>query len=378
MTLRRILLGLLVLTACRAGKPAAPAAPAEPVTRTTTATALDSLPDIAVVDGRLVCLSNGENPCPAAAATANWLHDGRFATWEAHRQIQLWTPNTIDPQLLGEVGTGEGQYDFVVSVAATHSGYIVLNASAMRALRYNAKGKFESSVPFPGATISHATGYSGGVPFYQEIHEAGPDSAADFEVREIDTPGDTIGRSVIKTKLTWLRLRDGRPVAPIPLFPMLPSYAITPDSDVVWSVGEVLSVERRSPEGKLRWSLTSDATGPATTPDEIAAAHTRLPAVATKLQLAQFDSSVAITPKFHQAVGAIYVAADGRVAVAGVALPSHDSVRYIVLSKTGQPIARFSLPRAHRMLLFAGDSLVVQRAGANAQSELRWLMVRNR
>jgi hypothetical protein len=374
---RRILPALLVLSACLDSKPAAPPAPAEPVTRTTTAAVLESLPRIPVTDGRLVCLSDGENPCPASAATANWLHDGHFATWEQHRQILVWTPNKTDPQLLGEIGPNEAQYDFVVSVAATRLGYIVLNASGMRALRYGAKGNFESSTPFPPVSITHATGYSGDVPFYQVIHEAGKDSAAEFEVREIDSPGDTTGRTVLKTKLNWLRVRDGRPVVALPLFPLLPSYAIAADSDVVWGVGDRFAVERRSAAGKLRWSLTSDATGPAVTPDEIDTARKRLPEGGSKTQRANFDSSVAVTARFHQAVGAIILAADGRVLVAGTTLASRDSVQYTVLGNTGQPTGRFSLPRAARVLLFDGDSLLIQRSGANAQQELRWLNVKS-
>ena len=376
MTTQRTLLALVLLAACGDHKSAAPPPPSGPIARTTTAGGLDSLPIIPVTEGRLVCLSDGQKPCPNGSATANWLHDGRFATWEPHHQIQIWTPGKVDPELLGEVGTGENQYDYVVSVAATRTGYIALSGAGMRALRYDAQGKFASSLPFPPVAISHATGYSGDVSFYQVIHEGGPDSAAVFEVREIDGPGDTVGHGVIKARLPWLRLRDGRPVAPLPLFPVLPSYAIAADSDVVWGNGDLFTVERRSPSGALRWSLTSDATGPPVTPAEIADAHGRLPAKATKAERARFDSSVASTGKFHPAVAAILLAPDGRVVVAALPLASLDSVRYTLLSNSGQPTGRFALPRATRVLLAAGDSLLVQRPGANAQPELRWLMVR--
>jgi hypothetical protein len=56
---------------------------------------------------------------------------------------------------------------------------------------------------------------------------------------------------------------------------------------------------------------------------------------------------------------------------------SRDSVRYVLLSDNGQPTAQFSLPRATRVLLFGGDSVLTQRAGANAKPELRWLVVRS-
>lgn len=375
--MRRTLLGFLLLAGCHDAKTVTPPPPAEPVTRTTTAAALDSLPTIPVVAGQLLCLAVGGAQCPSGPITANWLHDGRFATWEPHHQVLVWTPSNANPQLLGEVGAGEQQYDFVASVAATRTGYIILSAVGMHALRYDAKGAFESSMPIPPIGLSHATGYSGDVPFYQVIHENGADSGAEFAIREIDVPGDTLGHAVLTTRLNWLRLKAGRPTAPLPLFPILPSFALAPDSDVVWSIGDQFVVERRSATGKLRWSLTSDATGPAVTPTEINDARAKYPGgTDAKASKARFDSSVANTGRFHPAIGAIYLAGDGRVLAASVAVAAHDSVQYTVLTNTGQPTLRFALPRATRVALFAGDSVLAQRAGANAQQELRWLIVR--
>ena len=329
-----------------------------------------------MTDGRLICLSDGHSPCPTSAAAANWLHDGRFATWEPHHPILIWTPAKTDPQMLGEIGHDSTQIDVVISVAANGTGYTILNGAGMHVMRYNAAGALESTVPFPQETITHETGYSRDIAFYQVITEGGRDSAASFDVRIIDGPGDTVGHSVLKTSLDWLRLRDSRPTVPLTLFPILPAYAFATDSDVVFSQGDLFTIVRRSPAGKVRWTLTSDAPGLAVTDSDIAAARSRIPRDASKELRARFDSSVANTPKFLPAVGGVYVAADGQVVLGSVGGPSRDSARYTVLSSTGEPIGRFLLPTATRVLLFAGDSILAQRAGANAQPELRWLMIK--
>lgn len=374
--MRSILIGLVMLTACGGDKPAAPVAWGEPATRTISAGALDSLPRLIVSDGQLVCLSDGQKPCPVAMAMANWLDNGRYATWEAHRPIQLWTPGVVDPVLLGSVGTGDSLYEFPVAVAKSGTGMIVLSAAGAHALRYNANGKFTSSIPFPALSITHATGFQGSIPFYQVIRERGADSGALFELREIETPGDTSGVLMFKQDLDWLRVQGARPVAPLPLYPILPSYMIAADSDVVWGSGQLFALERRARSGTLRWSLTSDATGPAVTKEEVAEARAKLPLDAAKGAWAHFDSSVAITGKFHPAIGAIILAKDGRVLVVGVPVSSLDSVKYVTLSRMGEPTGQFLLPRVNRVLLFAGDSVLVQRPGANAQPELRWVVTK--
>jgi hypothetical protein len=376
MTMRRMLGAFLLLTACHDNKAATPQWPATPITHTTTAAALDALPIVPVADGRLLCLSDGHSPCPTTSAGANWLHDGEFAVWEPHHPVLIWTPSKADPRLLGEVGNDSSRFDLVVSVAASGTGYVVLSGATMHVLRYNAAGALQSTVPFPQETITHVASYSGDIAFYQLISEAGRDSAAIFELRLIDGPGDTVGHSVLKTPIDWLHLRDSRPTAPLTLFPVLPSYAFAADSDLIWTAGDLFTIERRSPAGQVRWTLTSDATGPAVTDADIADARKRLPPDASKAVRARFDSSVANTPKVYAAVGGLLLATDGRVLVAGLSIPSHDSTRYVMLSNTGEPTGRFYLPGATRLLLFAGDSILTQRAGANAQQELRWLVVR--
>ncbi len=369
------LLGMALLAACHDAAPARNAAEL-PAQRSITAGTLDSLPSLAVSDGHLVCLADGQSPCPISFATANWLHAGRFATWETNRQVQIWSPNRLNPQTVGEVGSGDGQYRLVVSVAASGDGFVVIDAASNRVLRYDGTGRFQSGVPTLPSSIAHAAGFAGDVPILQLIRPTAPDSPAVFEVRELDGPGDTLGRTVLRLPLAWLRVHDGRPTATLPLFPMLPAYAIAGDSDIVWSVGDVFAVRRQSPNGTLRWNLTSDVPGPAVTADEIAQARTQAASERDPAAKARFDSSAAATGKFHSAITGLLIAAGGGVLVVGAQVPARDSIDFYSLSTTGISEGRFTLPRRSRVLLFDGDSLLVQRPGANMQQELRWLVLK--
>jgi hypothetical protein len=368
-------LAVFALTACHdAAGTRQPAGP--PVERSVTAAALDSLPQLAVTDGHLVCLADGQAPCPVDLATANWVHNDRFATWESNRQVQIWSPNQPDPQTVGEAGAGIGQYRTVVAVAANGTGYFVIDAASNNLLLFDGKGQYQSSVPVAPSGMTHAIGFAGDIPLLQLIQPTTADSPAVFEVREIEGPGDTLGRTVLKLPLPWLRIRNGRAVRELPLFPVLPSYAIAADSDIVWSAGDVFSVRRQSPSGALRWSLSSTVTGPAVTPEEIRLERARLGPTPDAAAAARFDSSVALSAKFHAAITGLVLAHDGRVLVVGAQLPGRDSVDCYSLTNSGEPKGRFSLPRRSRVLLFDGDSLLVQRPGPNMNQELRWLLLR--
>ena len=93
------------------------------------------------------------------------------------------------------------------------------------------------------------------------------------------------------------------------------------------------------------------------------------------LQPSAFDSSAAHTGKHFPAASGLFVGADGRVLVVGPQTPTRDSLDYTLLNNSGVPSGRFALPVRTRPLLYAGDSLLVQRPGANASSELRWLVI---
>jgi hypothetical protein len=343
--------------------------------RTVTAGALDSLARFSVTDGHLVCLADGQSPCPVELATANWMHGGRFATWEPNRQVQVWSPNQSNPETIGEAGGGTGQYRAVVSVAANGAGYFVIDAAANNLLLFDGKGHYQSSVPIQPSGMSHATGFAGDIPLLQLILPTAVDSPAAFEVRELEGPGDTLGRTVLRLPLTWLRIREGKPSRQLPLFPVLPSYAIARNRDIIWSAGDVFAVRRQSDSGALRWSLTGDASGPAVTPDDIAHERAQLGATPDAAATERFDSSVALSARFYSAITGLILAPDGRVLVAGSQVPGRDSLDYYSLSSSGEPKGRFTLPRRSRVLLFDGDSLLVQRPGPNMNQELRWLLV---
>lgn len=362
------------VAACH-GAPATRRLTGPAVVRTITQGGLDSLPRLAITDGHLVCLADGQNPCPIQLATANWAHDGKFATWEPNRPVQVWSPNDPNPMSVGEVGDAPNQYRMVASAAADGRGYDVVDGAGNYLLRFNSKGQFESSVPIPPSRMTRATGFAGDIPLMQLILAAAADSPAVFEVREIAAPGDTLGRTVVSLRLPWLRIRDGRPIRELPLFPVLPSYAIAPDSDVVWTAGDLFNVRRQTATGTLQWSLTSDAPGPLVTSDEIARMRAQFASTADSAARARFDSSAAVSGKYHPAITGILLAHDDRVLLVGPPIPGRDSLDFYALSDTGMPTGRFALPVRSRVLLFAGDSLLVQRPGANVQQELHWLRI---
>jgi hypothetical protein len=371
--MRRWLIAVGFLAACSGAKTPSATSNA-PQKRTTTSAALEALPVLPIAEGQLVCLADGISPCPGGIATANWLTGGRYATWELRSPVTIWTPGKTDPQILGEIGSKDEQYNTVFSVAATRTGYIVLNVNPPKALLYNSSGVFSAMLPTPQITVTRTRAYSGSVPFFQAINSGGNDSAARFDVRLIDGPGDTIGIPVLHESLPWLILRDNRPVVPLPLFPTLPSYAFAPDSDIVWSPGNIFQFERRSPTGVVRWSVSSDVHGPVLDSAEIAQLRSKLPAD-EPARRASFDSSLKHSDKYLPAITGISLAPDGRVLVIGPQAQTRDSVPYYVLSSSGEPIGRFAMPRRSRPLLFAGDSVLVQRPGANAHAELRWIHV---
>jgi hypothetical protein len=117
-------------------------------------------------------------------------------------------------------------------------------------------------------------------------------------------------------------------------------------------------------------------TGPAVTPDEIKLDRAQLGPTPDAAVSARFDSSVALTAKVHAAITGLVLAHDGRVLVVGAQTPARDSIDFFSLSNSGEPKGRFTLPRRSRVLLFNGDSLLVQRPGANMNQELRWLILR--
>jgi len=92
-----------------------------------------------------------------------------------------------------------------------------------------------------------------------------------------------------------------------------------------------------------------------------------------KARLSAFDSSARNTGKHFPAASGLLVSPEGRVLVVKMQMPFQDSVGVVLLGPTGEPLGQFKITARTHPLLFAGDSLLVQRPGANTNSELRWL-----
>lgn len=371
----RIAAPVLMLAACGRGSASGngPHFTGPPITTAITAATLDSLPVLAVSDGRLVCQADGESPCPDRDAAANWLDHGDFATWEPGRNVEVWSPGKVDPTTIGESGYGNGQYGAVLAVGAVGNQIAVLDGQRMAELEFDDHGAYRSTLPIPPVSQMRAVIFAGDIAVLQVIRMGSGDSIATFEVREIDTPGDTTGHVVLKLPLAWLRLHNGVPSVGLPLFPALPAYAVAADSDIIWTSGDVFTVRRQSPGGVVRWTLAGGFPGPPITDTEIARVRNRYQTNPDTVARRSVDSSIAHTGHFHPALSGIVAARDGGVLLAGAQIPGSDSVHFYLLDWQGRPRGRFVLPRQDHLLLFDGDSVLVQRPEPNLHQQMRWL-----
>lgn len=366
--------GAACAVGCHSAPPPPPAfGPA--VTDSITAASLDSIPRFDVHDGTLVCQADGVSPCPIALATANWMNDHQFATWERDRPVQVWTPGKIDPLTIGEVGAATGQYQLAVSVAHIAGDYVVIDAQRAQSLAYDDQGRFVSAMPIPAVSNLRAVGFTGSIALMQRVLTLPGDSVASFQVRELDTPGDTAGLVVLNRRIGWLRLRNGTPVRAVPLFPALPSYTILPDSDIVWTPGDSFTARRQSNTGAVRWTLSGSIPGPPVTAAEIDTIRAQYAARHDPVAMQSFDSSVAHSSKNHPALSGVMAARDGRVLLVGAQIPARDSLDLYLLTDHGQPRGRVTVPRSYHLLLYAGDSVLIQRPEPNMHEAMRWIVL---
>ena len=132
----------------------------------------------------------------------------------------------------------------------------------------------------------------------------------------------------------------------------------------------------QSATGRLRWSITGGVRGPPIDSAEIAQLRTHYSQTHDTMAIKAFDSSLVRTGALHPEITGLIVAPDGRVMLGGPQLLTRDSADFYLLARNGKPVERFSLPRTWHVLLFYGDSILVQRATANMQEEMRWIDVR--
>lgn len=358
----------ILVAAC--GGSEKPAASDHPVTAAT----LDSLPSIALAEGGRVCIADGRSLCPLRAAVANWLAPDQFALWEPGAQVSAWRVGDTTGVPIGGLGQGPGKYANPSAVGATSDGeFLIVDAQTDSLLRYDGRGSFLGAMPLPRLFGLTAWGFAGRLPVLQRITATDSLAPATLELKLLKTAGDSAGRIALQVALPWLRLADDAVAAALPLFLHQPAYGIGTDGSVTWSSGDRFWIRRINSEGGTDWTLTSDITGPAITPAQLAARRKEMESVG--VAPIDLDSMAARTPATYAAVSGILTNHDGRTLIARAIVPGNDSMTYVMLSKDGTPLSRLTLGTRVHPLLLTGDSLLVHRPTESEQWEVSWLLL---
>lgn len=350
----------------------------DPAERVVAESSLARLAVASVADGRLICTATGADPCPLHSAVANWLDKDRVALWEPGRQILLLDAASPGGRPFGRIGQGSGQYMYATAVGRFERSIAVVDLQRSKLVRYKSDGAFEREDNIPRPDANSAPGFVGSIPVLQTIHSDSDSGTARIRLQVLRTQTERSGTTVLDVPVPWLRLMSDQAIGAAPLFPASPRYALDTDESIVWTPGDVFRVQRRSFDGKVRWTLTSDRAGIPVTADDIARRREEITRTAPQgfLKAGDLDSMTAHTAKVHPVVGGFVVEPRGRILVAGAATPSRDSVEYLVLTRDGVPTHRFALSSRAHPLLFAGDSLLVHRPTEGEPWEVRWLVLK--
>ncbi|MEP7382297.1 MAG: hypothetical protein ABI910_11455 [Gemmatimonadota bacterium] len=341
---------------------------------------LRALPVLAVTEGRLVCTAIGADACPLRSAVANWLGNDRVALWEPGREIMILDAKSPTGRNFGVVGQASGQYAYATAVGPFKGNVAVIDLQRAKMVLLNDAGGFEREENIPRPDANSAPGFIGATPVLQSIHAANDSGVARMTLDVLESQTQTKGTRVLDVPVPWLRLNADSAIGFSPLFPASPRYAVDVNKTIIWTPSDSFWVQRRSFDGEVRWTLSSDRKGKTVTAAEISARRDEITRNAPKdyLKPGDLDSMTAHTATAHPVIGGIVLEPGGRMLITGVAISSSDSIEYIVLTRDGIPSHRFSLASRVRPLLFAGDSLLVHRPTAGEPLEVRWLFLKPR
>ncbi len=343
-----------------------------PVMHVVTQATLDSLPRLTVHDGQQLCEADGRTSCPLHRAVGNWLSDTRLAIWEPGRPVMVWTAgDSIATELTATDNELQAPI-LAVAVAPEGSGYQVVTAGVSdRLLRFDRDGHLVKSVTLSRMEGLAVRGFSGAVPLLYRLRETGPNQQVQFDLDALASPEDSSGRPLMRVPLPTAKLVDGFP-APLPFFTPWPSFGLAPEGDIVWSAGDHFVLHRSGAGQAERWTLNGEFPGPSITDADIAARRAATDPV-EGLTGDQIDSMAAHAGHYLAAIEGIAVSRKGEILVIGPASPARDSVDCYRVTADGQLRDRFRLPRQSRVLVFAGDSLIVHRPTEGEPWEIRWL-----
>lgn len=369
--LRHASVALLALAACSGDQ--APGGE-----RRITDAELAALPPLDAADGRLVCTATGRELCPLGTAIANRLGGDRIALWEPGRQILLLDAKNPSGRPFGEQGISAGQYAVALAVGPFKGGVAVVDGNRYKLVQLSSDGTFEREDNLPPPTVNAAPGFVGDIPVLQTIRSETDSAIARLRVEILESQRERGGSLILDVPIPWLRLRGDTAVSFTPLFAPSPVYGIDQDKTIVWAPGDSFRVERRTFDGKVKWSLSSDRRGVSVSPQDIEVRRQEVVrnAPVGQLRLGEIDSMTAVTAPEFPVISGILVEPKGRILVAGSIAPTRDSVEYLLLDNEGRPSNRFSLARRTRPLVFSGDSMLVHRPTEGEPWEVRWMVLK--
>ncbi|MEI2720999.1 MAG: hypothetical protein V9E87_12840 [Gemmatimonadales bacterium] len=363
----------LAVVAC--AKPDAPPPPAPGGNWTLDAAAVDSLPVLTPADGRLVCIADGRAACPLLQPIANRLGGDRFALWEPGRLVQIWGTDTV-PTTIGKVGKGLGEYEVVLGVGPGDGKSVQLidmMTDGARVMTFDGAGAFVESKPLPPIEAGEARGFVGALPVLQGMVSKSESGEGAFRLFLLKKPTDTTGTLVLQAPMPWVRMQGTQLVSTPPLFATSPVYALFPDGEVAWGEGDRIDLIRKMADGNPRWQLHINRPRLRITPEEFAAKRASVQSMlGGQLAASDLDSMQAKSDTLHPALAGLLASQEGRLYLIGP-ITGADQIEYIQLSPDGKPSGRFHLPATTKVLLAAGDSLLVQRPQEGELREVRWL-----
>jgi hypothetical protein len=339
------------------------------------ASAVESLPLLALGDSRILCIGNGTSHCPIRQAIANRLDAGHVALWEPGRPVQVWGADSsfVD---VGSVGQGEGEYQTALAVGPRkEGGYLIvdLTMSGVRLMAYDRKGKFIEQKPLPPIRVGQARGFAGKVPLLQGMVAGADTGTTVFQVHVLSEATDSSGRLALEVPIPWLSLQGDQIILAPPLFVSSPVYSLLPDGEIVWSPGGNFEVSRRMADGSNRWELRGAWERQPITATEIATKRASMrQLLGNEMPESDLDSMTVRSEQQHPAIAGMLSTPEGTVYLAGPDTEASDSIRYIRLAPDGQPNGRFALPKSHRILLAAGDSVLVRRPYSGEVAAIGW------
>jgi hypothetical protein len=368
--MRHALLALLIL-AVACGDTTPPVADAAPLSDSVVA----ALPVLTPTPASPVCTAIGADGCPLRNAVANRLGQGRFALWEPGFTVYVFGAGDTMGTPVGLAGP-QGQYNYAVSVTELgRDRYrLILVEDGWRALEINGAGDVARNDPVPDPGILTAIGYVGDQLVRQRMRGWNSMEGGRFTVTLLREITDTTGSTLLDVPLPWLTGGNvnGPPVPP--LIASSPSWSLASDGDVVWSPGDRLTIERRSPSGDVRWRLEGPP-GPKVTPEDFTAREAAVRMAATDMPYTDehFAEMRSTSDTVHPAVSGVTVTPSGDVFVARTHFTNREVVEYLRLDPAGTPNGRFTLDKRVRVLMAERDSLLVHAPTEGEPWEVRWM-----